>query len=129
MGLWFWLCLPLPDVQALGQQVHRGQDIGGGEECCEDRDGVHDRGPSWHALRSDGPENKYMADRLLVELLCKQVRNGIVELNSDSELYVYNLETPIDFMENMKTNFVEKKVGERWGSCRPWKRVFFGRDF
>ena len=60
-----------------------------------------------------------MADRLLVELLCEQVRNGIVELNSDSELYVYNLETPIDFMENMKTNFVEKKVGERWGSCRP----------
>ena len=77
------------------------------------------RGPSWHALRSDGPENKYMADRLLVELLCKQVSNGIVELNSDLELYVYNLETPIDFMENMKTNFVEKKVGERWGSCRP----------
>ena len=78
------------DVQALGQQVHRGQDIGVGEECCGDRDGVHDRGPSCqlegHALGSRVQKIKYVKDRLLVELLCKKVRNGIVQLNSDVEL-------------------------------------------
>jgi len=44
---------------------------------------------------------KYVADRLLVELLCEKV---------------YNVENPFDFMENIslegKTNFFEKKVGE-----------------
>merc|ERR1712096_155095 len=44
---------------------------------------------------------KYVADRLLVELLCNKV---------------YNVENPFDFMENIslegKTNFFEKKVGE-----------------
>merc|ERR1712034_79867 len=44
---------------------------------------------------------KYVADRLLVELLCEKV---------------YNVEDPFDFMENIslegKTNFFEKKVGE-----------------
>eukprot|EP00092_Neocalanus_flemingeri_P014468 GFUD01015612.1.p1 GENE.GFUD01015612.1~~GFUD01015612.1.p1 ORF type:complete len:363 (-),score=91.46 GFUD01015612.1:164-1252(-) len=44
---------------------------------------------------------KYVADRLLVELLCDKV---------------YNVENPFDFMENIslegKTNFFEKKVGE-----------------
>ena len=44
---------------------------------------------------------EYVADRLLVELLCPKI---------------YNSENPFDFMENIslsgKTNFFEKKVGE-----------------
>jgi len=44
---------------------------------------------------------KFVADRLLVELLCEKC---------------YNVENPFDFMENIslegKTNFFEKKVGE-----------------
>jgi ribonucleotide reductase beta subunit family protein with ferritin-like domain len=44
---------------------------------------------------------EYVADRLLVELMCPKI---------------YNRENPFDFMENIslngKTNFFEKKVGE-----------------